>query len=516
MVEGALTSVERESAWRDFAFDAETGMLVRREPQVDLNADAAAAQADADGEHLQSLLDRLLAKQPVDQADPLAAELRTALHEARDAAAIDDDPARRRRLEEALAQFDAWQAGSQAALERMQAALAAPAAEAAVAAVAAPAASDAQSIDAELLEIFLFEADEVLTGVRTDLQALHVTAQAGSGGAATGSDLDLLTQLRRAFHTLKGSGRMVGLTRYGEAAWAIEQVMNVWLAESRVPTPDLAALLARAEADLSAWTAAIAQAPHADHAIEPLVAAADRVRHGGPFVWLEAVADVPAPQSLEAPAEPAVSPEPAAPAPEPWLHVVEPVDTPADAPVAPEAPFAPVEPVLQANDAASLSWDDVPVLPASDALAAEAPVLAPVSEPVAEAVTAPEPISEPMVEPIAEPVVEPAAIEPVAEAAAAEPAPAEADAKVIPFPFEQTGTPEEASHDDGIKIIGPVYISVALYNVYLQEADALIRRLGVDFSNGGTKAAPSRASWRCAPRIRCRAAPPWWSSSRCD
>ncbi|MGD7200593.1 Hpt domain-containing protein, partial [Ralstonia pseudosolanacearum] len=503
VVEGALTSVERESAWRDFAFDAETGMLVRREPQVDLNADAAAAQADADGEHLQSLLDRLLAKQPVDQADPLAAELRTALHEARDAAAIDDDPARRRRLEEALAQFDAWQAGSQAALERMQAALAAPAAEAAVAAAAAPAASDAQSIDAELLEIFLFEADEVLTGVRTDLQALHVTAQAGSGGAATGSDLDLLTQLRRAFHTLKGSGRMVGLTRYGEAAWAIEQVMNVWLAESRVPTPDLAALLARAEADLSAWTAAIAQAPHADHAIEPLVAAADRVRHGGPFVWLEAVADAPAPQSLEAPAEPAVSPEPAAPAPEPWLHVVEPVDTPADAPVAPEAPFVPVEPVLQANDAASLSWDDVPVLPASDALAGEAPVLEPVSEPVAEAVTAPEPISEPMVEPIAEPVVEPAAIEPVAEAAA-EPAPAEADAKVIPFPFEQTGTPEEASHDDGIKIIGPVYISVALYNVYLQEADALIRRLGVDFSEWRHegRAQPSELALRAAHTLQ--------------
>lgn len=503
VVEGALTSVERESAWRDFAFDAETGMLVRREPQVDLNADAAAAQADADGEHLQSLLDRLLAKQPVDQADPLAAELRTALHEARDAAAIDDDPARRRRLEEALAQFDAWQAGSQAALERMQAALAAPAAEAAVAAAAAPAASDAQSIDAELLEIFLFEADEVLTGVRTDLQALHVTAQAGSGGAATGSDLDLLTQLRRAFHTLKGSGRMVGLTRYGEAAWAIEQVMNVWLAESRVPTPDLAALLARAEADLSAWTAAIAQAPHADHAIEPLVAAADRVRHGGPFVWLEAVADAPAPQSLEAPAEPAVSPEPAAPAPEPWLHVVEPVDTPADAPVAPEAPFVPVEPVLQANDAVSLSWDDVPVLPASDALAGEAPVLEPVSEPVAEAVTAPEPISEPMVEPIAEPVVEPAAIEPVAEAAA-EPAPAEADAKVIPFPFEQTGTPEEASHDDGIKIIGPVYISVALYNVYLQEADALIRRLGVDFSEWRHegRAQPSELALRAAHTLQ--------------
>ncbi|WP_414947288.1 hypothetical protein, partial [Klebsiella pneumoniae] len=86
------------------------------------------------------------------------------------------------------------------------------------------------------------------------------------------------------------SGRMVGLTRYGEAAWAIEQVMNVWLAESRVPTHDLAALLARADSELSAWAAAIAQSPQADHPIEPLVAAAERVRHGGPFVWLETVA----------------------------------------------------------------------------------------------------------------------------------------------------------------------------------------------------------------------------------
>nr|CCA89049.1 putative composite protein : Response regulator receiver of two component system system (sensor histidine kinase and response regulator)/transcription regulator,similiraty with pilL protein [Ralstonia syzygii R24] len=465
VIEGVLTSVERESAWRAFAFDAETGMLVRREPQVDLDASADAAQADADVSHLQSLLDRLLAKHPVDLADPLAVELRAALQEARDAAAIDDDPARRRRLEEALAQFDAWQAGSQAALERMQAALVAPAAGAAVVAAHPPVASDAQSIDAELLEIFLSEADEVLAGVRTDLQALHAGAQAGSGGAATGTDLDLLTQLRRAFHTLKGSGRMVGLTRYGEAAWAIEQVMNVWLAESRVPTPDLAALLKRAEADLSAWTAAIAQAPHADHAIEPLVAAADRVRHGGPFVWLEAVADTPAPQASEAPAEPAVSLEPVAPAPEPRLHVLEPVATLAEVPVAPEAPLAPVEPAAQANDAASLSWDDVPALPEVETPAAE--------EPIAEAVAEPEPISEPLAGSV---------IEPVAEAPAAEPAPAEADAKVIPFPFEQTGALEEASHDDGIKAIGPVHISVALYNVYLQEADALIRRLGVDFS----------------------------------
>ncbi|QHB55558.1 response regulator [Ralstonia solanacearum] len=500
VIEGVLTFVERESAWRAFAFDAETGMLVRREPQVDLDAGADAAQADAGVSHLQSMLDRLLAKQPVDLADPLAAELRAALQEARDAAAIDDDPARRRRLEEALAQFDAWQAGSPAALERMQAALAAPSAEAVVVAAPAPVASDAQSIDAELLEIFLSEAEEVLAGVRTDLQPLHAAAQAGAGGAATGTDLDLLTQLRRAFHTLKGSGRMVGLTRYGEAAWAIEQVMNVWLAESRVPTPDLAALLARAEADLSAWTAAIAQAQHADHPIEPLVAAADRVRHGGPFVWLEVVATAtPAPQAPQASAEPVAALEPVAPAPapEPQLHhAPEPVVTLAEVPVAPEVPFAPVEPTV-ANDAATLSWDDAPALPEAETPAAAEAEAEAIAEPVAAFVA--EPAGAPADEPIAEPIVEP-----VAEAPAAEPASVEADAKVIPFPFEQTGAPEEASHDDGIKIIGPVYISVALYNVYLQEADALIRRLGVDFSEWRHegRAQPSELALRAAHTLQ--------------
>ncbi|MCT7297542.1 Hpt domain-containing protein [Ralstonia sp. CHL-2022] len=447
VIEGQLTPTERETAWREFAFDAESGMLNRREPQSETLAGAGVANADA-ASPLQSLLDRLLAKQPVDPTDPLAAELRTALQEARDAAAIDDDPARRRRLEEALAQFDAWQVGSAGALERMQAALAAPAAvPAAAAAPALGAVRDTQSIDAELLDIFLSEAEEVLAGVRADLHGLQAAADMGTGGLAAGSDLDLLTQLRRAFHTLKGSGRMVGLTRYGEAAWAIEQVMNVWLAESRVPTHDLAALLARAESELSTWAAAIAQSPQADHAIEPLVAAAERVRHGGPFVWLEAV-----PEAQAAPEH--VEPQtPEAPAAETASHDVDAVQ--------PMELAAPDVPVAEAEEAVALTWDDEPPLPEVEA---------------------------PMPEATA-PVVEHEAVEPVAEhveeahqEAAAEPVAADADAKVIPFPFAQTGEPEEAPHDDGVKEIGPVRISVALYNVYLQEADDLIRRLGVDFS----------------------------------
>jgi len=486
VIEGKLTPTERETAWQAFAFDAETGMLVRREAQAATQTDTHAADADAPSP-LHAMLDRLLAKQPVDPADPLAVELRTALQEARDAAAIDDDPARRRRLEEALAQFDAWQAGSAGALERMQAALAAPAAApAAESSAATPAVvtRDTQSIDAELLDIFLSEAEEVLAGVRTDLDALHAAAEAGSGGVATGSDLDLLTQLRRAFHTLKGSGRMVGLTRYGEAAWAIEQVMNVWLAESRVPTRDLAALLTRAESELSTWAAAIAQSPQADHPIEPLVAAAERVRHGGPFVWLETS------HNVQEAHEPAGHVEPAEPA-EPQALAVK---------------AALQEPAVDLHEAATLMWDDEPPLPEVEVPMPEAtaPAIEPeVSEPET-AASFVEPVVEPPVELVSEPIMEAAAIESVAEPVAepaepAEPAElaeeavvepvaneveaeAEADAKVIPFPFAQTAEQEEVPHDDGVKVIGPVRVSVALYNVYLQEADDLIRRLGVDFS----------------------------------
>jgi len=508
VIEGKLTPTARESAWREFAFDAETGMLARREPQADETDAAEAAQADAPGASpLQSVLDRLLAKQPVDPADPLAAELRTALQEARDAAAIDDDPARRRRLEEALAQFDAWQVGSAGALERMQAALAAPVAapSPAAAPAATAAARDTQSVDAELLDIFLSEADEVLAGVRTDLQALHAAAQIGSGGVAVGSDLDLLTQLRRAFHTLKGSGRMVGLTRFGEAAWAIEQVMNVWLAESRVPTPDLAALLSRAEAELSAWAAVIAQSPSADHPIEPLVAAAERVRHGGPFVWLEAVPEAQAPVVAESVAQ-AVAAEPANDASS-LVWEDEPVAAEPQAPnvefqtpsAESEAPSVELETLSAEFETPSVAFQ-TPAAESETPIAESETSTVEFETPIAESVT-------PGVEsetPIAEfetPSVESEAPHADTDAPAHD---AEADAKVIPFPFAQTGTPEELPHDDGVKAIGPVRISVALYNVYLQEADDLIRRLGVDFSEWRHegRAQPSELALRAAHTLQ--------------
>lgn len=82
---------------------------------------------------------------------------------------------------------------------------------------------DLASIDEQeddLRNIFLEEAREVIAAGRDGLERL----------AQARSDLDELRDVRRAFHTLKGSARMVGLMNYSEAAWAIEQCFNEWLA----------------------------------------------------------------------------------------------------------------------------------------------------------------------------------------------------------------------------------------------------------------------------------------------
>jgi chemosensory pili system protein ChpA (sensor histidine kinase/response regulator) len=105
---------------------------------------------------------------------------------------------------------------------------AASAAEAAVVPAPAPApapAPEAQpaaprpGVDAELLGVYLEEAGEVLASIDAAIAQLRAQPQ----------DLEALTTVRRGFHTLKGSGRMVGLMDLGEVAWEVEQVMNRWM-----------------------------------------------------------------------------------------------------------------------------------------------------------------------------------------------------------------------------------------------------------------------------------------------
>ena len=104
-------------------------------------------------------------------------------------------------------------------------------------------ATDASALDTELLDIYLTEADEVL-----DTVAEHLAVLEHAPG-----DRDALVTIRRQFHTLKGSGRMVGLTELGELAWGVERVHNRLLEEERRVTPALLVLVRVAEASFRSW-----------------------------------------------------------------------------------------------------------------------------------------------------------------------------------------------------------------------------------------------------------------------
>ncbi len=103
--------------------------------------------------------------------------------------------------------------------------------------------ASSEEIDAELLAIFLEEANEVLATIDENLGNLKEQPH----------NLEFLTTIRRSFHTLKGSGRMVGLKDIGEAAWAIEQTLNLWLRLELEVSAALLNLLNQAREVFSAW-----------------------------------------------------------------------------------------------------------------------------------------------------------------------------------------------------------------------------------------------------------------------
>jgi hypothetical protein len=93
----------------------------------------------------------------------------------------------------------------------------------------APLPSTQAAADSELREIFVEEAREVLDSIVENLAALRTRRD----------DQATMTTVRRAFHTLKGSSRMVGFKTVGEAAWGVEQCFNLWLAQERPANDDL-------------------------------------------------------------------------------------------------------------------------------------------------------------------------------------------------------------------------------------------------------------------------------------
>ncbi len=88
-----------------------------------------------------------------------------------------------------------------------------------------PPPADEEPMDEELLEVFIEEAGEVMDTIAEYLPKWQADL----------ADKAALTELRRAFHTLKGSGRMVRALVIGELAWSIENLLNRVLDRSIEP-----------------------------------------------------------------------------------------------------------------------------------------------------------------------------------------------------------------------------------------------------------------------------------------
>ncbi len=446
--------------------------------------------------------------------------------------------------------------------------------------------------DAEMREIFVEEAREVVADAQAAIERLE----------AAPDNLPDMTTVRRAFHTLKGSSRMIGLKDFGEAAWSCEQLYNARLAaDARLDGP-LRELTTEALAYLGSWVEAIAAGQPAGHESAAVSRAADALRLEGRRLSItgpapvvaetvaETVAEMDAEVAAEAPAEepvqatlaaePATEPEPAPepPAAAPLAEAETDIDlgeitlpdfdldTPPDdrtqllspmAPIEPEEPPAqgptivmPVagreppaappahgglgsvsvrgdldgEPAEAADADFELHFDDgepapapalatrVPELPSAADLdfsfTDDEPAPAPAEElldlpldapldapPSPVETTAPIPpaggvealeIDLAELDDLFEPAAD-ATIEPAVERTTPLPADATADAVPEPVveaqpepetePLIEAVEPGDADDDEPVKLIGDLRIPIPLFNIYLNEADELSRRL---------------------------------------
>jgi chemosensory pili system protein ChpA (sensor histidine kinase/response regulator) len=419
-----------------FVFDAATGVL---QPVMGRTAPDALSDAEAEstaapvpvlvdaGAELGALVDLV-------QHDSLApAELAASLGQLSERAAISDDLATAAIARE-LAQTAAGGADSKTLVAHATEKVAER-----VAAVAPPE-PPTQSPEPEfgeddLLDIFLEEAGEVLASGREALATLH--SQPG--------DAEALTVVRRAFHTIKGSSRMVGLNELGEAAWAMEQVFNVWLADAHpAASADLIGLAEEAFDVIEPWLAAIRQGDSPDAEAARFHEASLAFRQTGTRLGLRGgagMAQVPAVQASDSATE--APPEATDAAPDFVFDLSD---------------LTPVTEVVATAAVEPLSLDDGFLAEAVDTVADAASVveLGEVSWPTAEpqTETAPEAVAQASLE-------------------------AEVTPPPVPEPTLETAT-EPVPED--VRVVGHLRIGIALHNVYLNEADEKSRRLGSELA----------------------------------
>jgi chemosensory pili system protein ChpA (sensor histidine kinase/response regulator) len=336
--------------------------------------------------------------------------------------------------------------------------------------------------DEEMRDIFLEEAREVIADAQagcTELSQSH----------ADDDKLSALTSVRRAFHTLKGSSRMVGLKQFGEAAWSCEQVYNTVLAEQQGADTALLSFTKISLDSLNAWVADIAQGRDSHRTATTIQEAAKALRAVVPAPASASlslsVAEVPDTliATMPMPARPELLPEevsfdlnldlldePRAAQPVDLATAAQmdadAVDSMMGTPHALE-PLSEVNEVSQAagrRDAAD-SMFGIAGIEAFD-LNLDTPAVMPAS------------LSERM------PSATPAAALAAVSAAVAATAAAGGAQEAAPVPAEEVTLPF-AAEEEQVKVVGPLRIGIPLFNIYLNEADELSRRLCTELAEWG-------------------------------
>ncbi len=204
-----------------------------------------------------------------------------------------------------------------------------PAPSASPATAAAAAVAPPTTVDREFVELFVEEARENIARLQTLFPQWERNPL----------DADALRDVRRAFHTLKGSGRMVGARRVGEFSWSIESLLNRVISQTLPRTPDIVETVRDAVSAMPQLVDEIERGGQAAVDVDAIMARADALSG-------REATGLPAAQTTPLAPPPAVVPPPAPVEPVPAAAAVEPV---ADAPVhAAEAPAEPsMDPVLR-------------------------------------------------------------------------------------------------------------------------------------------------------------------------
>ena len=142
-----------------------------------------------------------------------------------------------------------------------------------------PSDDDDDLIDDEIIEIFQEEISEVLDALDEYFPRW----------AANTSDEESLVEFRRAFHTLKGSGRMVGASTVGELGWSVENMLNRVIDRSIEPTSVLIALVQEVRNRVPALVDAFTLRQPDPFDVQPLADAADTLAAGGQIDQVPAI-----------------------------------------------------------------------------------------------------------------------------------------------------------------------------------------------------------------------------------